>query len=61
MEKIVQYYSCGVQMASRVGFGNIAFFGLVGTAVGIKYIIIDLVFSWKIQENHTMDFTCLRG
>lgn len=39
MNKICQLYNTGYAIANQIGFRNIAFFGLLGTAVGIKYSI----------------------
>ena len=37
MEKMMQYYQCGMKMINRIGVGNIAFVGLFFTATAIKY------------------------
>jgi hypothetical protein len=37
LAKIYGYYSCGLQLAHRIGARNIIFFGLLGTAVAAEY------------------------
>jgi len=38
MNKICQLVNTSLNIANQIGYRNIAFFGLLGTAVGIKYI-----------------------
>ena len=38
MQKLCQWYSCGLTIANRIGGRNIIFFGLLGTAVTVEYL-----------------------
>ena len=44
MEKLNQLCECGSQVVRRIGGRNIIFFGLLGTAVAVKYTSIDFSF-----------------
>jgi len=36
MQKLCEYYTLGLRVARFVGFKNIAFFGLLGTAIVVE-------------------------
>jgi hypothetical protein len=38
LQKLCQWYNCGLTIAGRIGARNIIFFGLLGSAVTVEYI-----------------------
>lgn len=59
-EKVNQYYNCSMKVVKFIGVKNILFFGMLGTAISLKYLNVDLVGCWINLRSPITVFTSSR-